>query len=177
LQPVVLGIGQAAGVLAALGVKNNVQLSKINIREVQNALLQSNAYIMPFFDAPVSDSDFKAVQRLGVLGIVKGEGIPYKWANQTWFYPDKVVSQYEFVNGLRPYYQSLFQRYDASGDPLTLQYFYEILLSIGFEKSVAVKNMKGDTPISRRQLARLIDTYLTLFTTPIDLNGVVITKN
>jgi hypothetical protein len=177
LQPVVLGIGQAAGVLAAVAVKNNAKLSKINIREVQNALLQSNAYIMPFFDVPLSDSDFKAIQRLGALGIVKGEGIPYKWANQTWFYPEKVVSQYELVNGMRPYYQTLFQRYDASGEPLTLQYFYEVLLSIGFEKSIAVKNVKGDTPITRRQLARLIDTYLSLFTTPIDLNGAVITKN
>ena len=132
---------------------------------------------MPFFDVPVTDPDFMAVQRLGALGVVHGHGVPYKWANQTWFYPEKVVTQYEFVNGLRPYYQALFQRYDASGEPLTLRFLYEVFLSLGFDEAISVKNMTGDSPITRRQLARMIDKHLPIFTTPIDLNGAVITKN
>ena len=119
LQPVVLGIGQAAGALAAIAYKNNVALNKINIREVQHALLSSNAYIVPFFDVLNSDQDFRAIQKLGVLGIVQGIGVPYKWANQTWFYPDRIVTEYEAVNGLRPYFRALHQKYDASGEPMT----------------------------------------------------------
>src|SRR5690606_32894661 len=86
LQPVVLGIGQASGVLAALSVKENTLPSKVSIRKVQSTLLDQGAYIMPFIDVPNTDPQFKILHKIGATGILKGVGIPYKWANQTWFY-------------------------------------------------------------------------------------------
>ncbi len=38
LQPVVLGIGQAAGTLAAVAIKGNLPVSKINIRDAGGAM-------------------------------------------------------------------------------------------------------------------------------------------
>jgi hypothetical protein len=176
LQPVVLGIGQGAGAMVATAILSNQTLDKVSIRSIQNALLESAAYIVPFFDVTKDDPDFKAIQKAGATGLIKGEGVPYKWANQTWFYPDKIVSQYELVNGLRPYYNNLFQKYDASGEPLTLQYLYEVLLYVGYDGALSVKNLKGDSIITRRKLASIIDRTLPIFNSDINFMGEVISK-
>ena len=67
-----------------------------------------------------NDTDFKAIQKAGATGLIKGEGIPYKWANQTWFYPEREVSQYELMQGLRNYFPALNNNWDASGESLNL---------------------------------------------------------
>ncbi len=74
LQPVVMGIGQAAGALAAVALRNNTDPSKIDIRAVQQALLDSRAYIMPFIDVPAENPHFAAIQRIGAAGVLKGAG-------------------------------------------------------------------------------------------------------
>jgi hypothetical protein len=91
LQPCVLLTGQAAGVLAALSVVQNKQPRNISVREVQKNLLSAGACIMPYIDVPFTHRYFIAIQKIGATGILKGTGIPYKWANQTWFYPDSVM--------------------------------------------------------------------------------------
>ena len=42
------------------------------------------------------EENFQALQKAGIVGIFKGHGVPYKWANQTWIYPDSLVSEEEF---------------------------------------------------------------------------------
>ena len=91
LQPCVLITGQAAGVLAALSVKNKCQPRQVPVRQVQQALITAQALIMPYRDAGIEHLHFRAIQKIGATGILKGTGIPYKWANQTWFYPDSAV--------------------------------------------------------------------------------------
>ncbi len=49
LQPVVLGIGHAAGVLATAALEDQKPLAEVSIRRVQQLLLDQKAYIMPFF--------------------------------------------------------------------------------------------------------------------------------
>ncbi len=100
LQPVVLLTGQAAGVLAALCVKENKQARQIPVRAVQSELLKANALIMPYIDAGIHHPHFIAIQKIGATGILRGRGIPYKWANQTWFYPDSSVNKTELQKGL-----------------------------------------------------------------------------
>jgi len=44
------------------------------------------------FDVSPEDSVyFQPIQRVGLQGLLKGTGVPYKWANQTWFYPDSLL--------------------------------------------------------------------------------------
>ena len=104
LQAIALLIGQAAGTLAATAAKENIPASKVSVRKVQEVLLASNAYIMPYFDVPVSHPHFEAVQKIGATGILKGQGVPTGWANRTYFHPDSLVNRAELVKDMAPYY-------------------------------------------------------------------------
>jgi hypothetical protein len=103
LQPCVMMTGQAAGVLAALVVKQTKHAKDISIREVQQQLLSNKAYIMPYFDVKPIHPHFNAIQRVGATGILKGKGEPYQWANRTWFYPDSAVNTSAFINDIAPF--------------------------------------------------------------------------
>jgi hypothetical protein len=98
LQPCVMQIGQAAGLLAAQSVKDDLAPKNVSIRKLQNILLEANGYIMPYVDIKQSSPYFNAVQRIGATGLLKGVGIPNGWANTTYFYPEKNISFADFVN-------------------------------------------------------------------------------
>ena len=98
LQPCVMQIGQAAGLLAAQSVKDNLAPKKLSVRKLQNILLDANGYIMPYVDIKQNSPYFKAVQRIGATGLLKGVGVPNGWANTTYFYPEKNISFIDFVS-------------------------------------------------------------------------------
>lgn len=92
LQPVVMEIGQAAGIAAALAAKDSSgSLKKVSVRDVQSEILASGGYLMPYLDIPVTDPRFTAIQRIGVTGIMRGEGRSVGWSNETWFRIDDPV--------------------------------------------------------------------------------------
>lgn len=182
LQPVVLGIGQAAGALAAISLQQNIAPRLVEIRSVQQALLNSKAYIMPFIDVPAESAHFAAIQRIGATGILRGTGVPFQWANQTWFYPEKGITRYELAEGLRPYYASLRNYWGASGDPLTLAFLLELLDKAGTKVSLqqveadwsklAIAGKPAATlEINRSTTAVLIDYYLKPFQKGVDFSG------
>ncbi len=84
LQPVVTGLGQAAGTLAALAVKKGCHPSEVPVPEVQAALLDQGCYLLPFLDLKPSDPGFRELQEAGVRGQVKGVGRTVGWSNETW---------------------------------------------------------------------------------------------
>ena len=92
LQPVVMQIGQAAGALAAIAVKQNKGVDEVSVREVQNVLLEAGGYLMPYADVPKDSICFKPCQRIGATGILKGRGVSIDWHNKTLFRPDTVVT-------------------------------------------------------------------------------------
>lgn len=104
LQAIALLIGQAAGTLAAISVQQNLSAQKIPVREVQTALLNSSAYIMPYFDLPLNHPHFIAAQKIGATGILKGQGVPFNWANRTLFHPDSLVNRKALVNDLAEFF-------------------------------------------------------------------------
>ena len=111
LQPVVMLIGQAVGVLAAISVKQQKHLRDVSVREVQNNLLKADAMIMPYIDATPDSLHFQSIQRIGATGILRGKGIPNKWANQTWFYPNDYVNINELKKDSKEMLASIdFQR-------------------------------------------------------------------
>ena len=85
LQPVVMQIGQAAGALSALACIENKKVHEVGVRQVQEVLLEAGCYIMPYLDLPKDDRHFKALQRIGATGILRGEGRNVGWSNETWF--------------------------------------------------------------------------------------------
>lgn len=91
LQPVILQVGQAAGIMAALAVRHNVSPKDLSVREIQSEVLKAKGYLLPFYDVSPDHPDFEAIQRIAAAGILRGTGEPYQWANRTWFYPDSLA--------------------------------------------------------------------------------------
>jgi hypothetical protein len=110
----VLLTGQAAGTLAALSLAYQSQPTRVPVRSVQERLVKAKAYIMPYIDVQPSHPHFEAVQKIGATGILKGTGIPFKWANQTWFYTDSLVETSTLLKSLsefHPVYYELGGKY------------------------------------------------------------------
>ena len=182
LQPVVLGIGHAAGVLASIASKNSKKLDETSIRQVQWGLLNQGAYIMPFIDLNPRDPHFREMQKVGETGIFKGVGVPYLWANQTWFYPERPVAEYELMSGLKEVYPHLNEYWGASGDYLTGERFQAFLEMIKentpFLEIAQVWKRKGlesdfrtDKILNRREVSVILDEILDPFSKPISWSG------
>ncbi len=180
LQPCVLLTGQAAGMLAALAVKSNEQPRNISIRKVQDALLNSNAYIMPLFDVKPKDSYFQSAQRITATGIIRTTGEAYQWANRTWFYPDSVISVREFTEGLHTFDEKVAIEANSK-TLLTIRKAEEILVPIlpiqakldseDVWKSISERLYKPEQPLLRKELAVLLDKYLKPFEKEITYQG------
>jgi hypothetical protein len=181
LQPVVLGIGQAAGAIASYCIKNEVNTDEINIREVQKTLLESKAYVMPYIDVKPDHSHFLTIQKIGATGILKGVGIPYKWANETWFYPDHSISEYEMVQGLKDFYTSLSLS-EGSGGALTVTFLSQLINEIDatinpdkiLQEITGIDVLSGLTEkseLTKLQTAIIINEFLNPFATPINFEG------
>ncbi|MCL5266676.1 MAG: FAD-dependent oxidoreductase [Bacteroidetes bacterium] len=174
--------GQAAGVLAWYCSYHHVEPRDVNIRKIQEVLLDKNTYLLPFIDVTPSDPDFKAIQRMGVTGIIRGAGVPYNGANQTWFYPERPISQYELVQGLRDYYPTLDDYDFASGETLTMDALLNIFALTGNKIPLSEvrqdwgrfgfgKPLSGGLQLNRKMVAVLVDYYLHPFDRPIDFSG------
>lgn len=87
LQPVVMGLGQAAGALAAIAVKTGREPHEVPASEVQAVLLDHGCYLLPFLDLKPTDPGFRELQEKGIRGEVKGTGRTVGWANETWVNP------------------------------------------------------------------------------------------
>ena len=170
LQPVVIGIGQAAGTLAALCVREKISPRQASIRKVQDNLLKSKAYLLPFLDVKPEHPNFEAIQRIGATGILKGEGKNYKWSNQTWFYPDSVMTNGEVINALKIIYPSLKMQANEQvlSEKLVADDAFEILTKIqpvpaDYLQSIMKNYPNRNQPINRAILADLIDKIIDPF--------------
>ncbi|NAS11535.1 FAD-dependent oxidoreductase [Poritiphilus flavus] len=181
LQPVVLGIGQAAGALAATAVLEGQSPEEVSIRKVQQSLLQAKAYIMPYIDTAPDDPAFEAMQRIGASGVLKGIGIPYLWANQTWFYPERIVSEFEWHQGMLPYAPKL-KGLPASGKGITAEFIGKALTKMGMEYNSETlmriwqeSNLKGEfheqRELNRREVSLITDLICKPFEYELDFNG------
>lgn len=100
LQPVVMQLGEAAGIMAALAVKQGIEPREVAVRDVQHEVLNGGGYLLPFLDLPATNPHFKALQRVGVTGIIEGEGMTVGWENQTWFRAKEPISLATLSEGL-----------------------------------------------------------------------------
>ncbi len=89
LQPVVMGLGQAAGALAALAARSRRLPSEVPVGEVQKILLDHGCYLLPFLDHQPTEPAFRPLQEKGIRGEIKGYSITNGWANETWAFPPR----------------------------------------------------------------------------------------
>jgi hypothetical protein len=169
LQPVILQVGQAAGLIAAMSAKEDVSPRDLAIRHVQESILDYNGYLMPYIDVSPTDPDFKAMQRIGASGILKGRPVPYKWANQTWFDPDSLVQTVELLSSLSMF-DSSYTDLDSNefGDKyLTLnQLSYIINFScqhFNVDCEWPEYYSKDNAQVTRREFAKVFDEMINPF--------------
>ena len=194
LQAIALLIGQAAGTLAALSVQQNLDAQEIPVRKVQLGLLNSNAYIMPYYDVSLSHNHFVAAQKIGATGILKGEGVPFSWANRTLFYPDSLVNRLALIKDLADFYMLP----STNKTHLTLLEAIDIIIEIAKKNNLQQKqstwnfnnkkmlsdqiqnawkqwkfgSFKTDMALTRIQFAQLFDATINPFELQqIDHNG------
>ena len=180
LQPVVLQIGQIAGLIASESVKNNINTHQIDIRNIQKKFLDIGGYIQPYLDVKKNHPFFKAYQRIGSTGILKGTGINVGWSNQTWFYPEDKMDFLDLLKGLDPYYD--LDKYELRD--LKIISLYKWISSIlgedinEIEKnwdSLGLKNFNKNKILNRGEFAIIVDYFLKPFESfKIDFKGEII---
>ena len=175
LQPVVLQIGQIAGLIASESVKQKKKPSELSIRHIQSLILENGGYIQPYLDVEKNHPHFKAFQRIGSTGILRGKGINVGWSNQSWFYPENEVDLELFLNDLSPFV-------DLSTYPLNslklkdLKTWIESIINekIDFKSDYSSLNLTDfnfDRKVNRGELAVIIDYYLNPFIQSINFLG------
>ena len=175
LQPVVLQIGQIAGLIASESIKQNKKPSELNIRHIQSLILENGGYIQPYLDVEKTHPHFKAFQRIGSTGILRGKGINVGWSNQSWFYPENEVDLELFLNDLSPFID--LSTYPLNGLMLKdLKTWIESIVNekIDFKSdylSLNLTDFNFDRKVNRGELAVIIDYYLNPFVQSINFLG------
>lgn len=129
LQPVCILNGQAAGVLAALSVKNKVTPEKVAVREVQQCLLDAGAMLMPYSDVAKDHPAYEALQRIGATGLLRGEGKNIGWENHTHMSPDSLLTREALVQGLTDWMPVSNLKFE--GETVQLQEALELIRQLG----------------------------------------------
>ena len=180
LQPVVMQIGQAAGALAALSCLEGKGVRSVGVRQVQEALLDDGCYIMPYLDLPVNDRHFKALQRIGATGVLRGEGRNVGWANQTWFRAsDPLMAEDIHAEG---YYEGSLEL--PSGE-VSVGELIELLRGFGaaipygevdgWWQKLGLENYDAERTATRKEAAVVVDAAVDLFGLfEVDYDGYVI---
>lgn len=175
LQPVVLQIGQIAGLIASESIKQNKKPNELNIRHIQSLILDNGGYIQPYLDVEKTHPHFKAFQRIGSTGILRGKGINVGWSNQSWFYPENEVDLELFLNDLSPFID--LSTYPFNGLMLKdLKTWIESIINekIDFKSdylSLNLTDFNFDRKVNRGELAVIIDYYLNPFIQSINFLG------
>ncbi len=184
LQPVCMLIGQAAGALATVAIKNKVGVEKVSAREVQLQLLNSKAYLMPYLDVNPENPYFESIQKIGATGILRGEGKTVGWQNQTLFHPDSLVSTVDLRNNLVDFLPEISKN---TGSYYTINESIELARKLAGRNSeetpenlwlkAGLSNYFADRFITRAEFAVIIDKLAHPFERfPVDFKGNIIKK-
>jgi len=190
LQPVLIQIGQAAGITAALAVQQKQKVSDVSVRSVQEALLNANGYLFPYLDLPLTDMHFKALQRIGSTGLLRGRGVNAGWSNQTWFDTDTLLSVESIQDGFADFYPQFNIEINSStiriGEAIRFIDDLEKYLNTnsgktqpeeiaGLWEKWGLKDFDIYRAITRKEFAVLLDETVDPFhTREVNINGKVI---
>lgn len=181
LQPCVMQLGQAAGLLAALSIKHNVDPKNIAIRQLQQNLLDANGYIMPYKDVTQQNPYFKAIQKIGATGLLRGVGVPTGWANATYFNPNEKVQFAEFSIAWNKRFSSYPMKNEGEVKISDVQKLSSFLAKNtsdqkeeAFElkwKKIGLSDFDLNRPVLRYELAAILDQYHVFNIFDVDMYG------
>ncbi len=178
--------GQAIGASAAYCAFFKTTVDKINIRTLQGELLAYHGQLIPFQDIEIQDVHFAEIQRIGAVGILKGEVLQKDETTFFHFNPMDSVSSKE----IEPIFLNLYTRSqiwfsDKEIEILTLADLLSLIKFTALKGDELDADMKKGwkqrfhftsefdpaKTVTRRQLAVLIDYYLKPFNIKVDNQG------
>ncbi|MFZ3039778.1 MAG: hypothetical protein WA115_08295, partial [Polynucleobacter sp.] len=186
VKPERMGLGQAAGTIAAYCAFFKTTTKTINIRVVQGELMAFDAVLIPYSDIDLKDPNFKAFQQLGLSGLMKLNMVKEGNINKIKFDTAGTITATELKAPMKEFYtrsQIWFADNKADtltiGDAISLFMFTatrgeELKKEIEEGWKVSFKfNSKFDLKrnISRKEFGILADRYLQPFNVRVDPAG------
>jgi hypothetical protein len=128
--------GQAAGATAAYAAFFDRKTSASNLKNIQGELINFRLSIMPFSDVNDLDSNWKAMQFMGLSGILKAE-----LGNGTAsFHPEKAVSTAEITQPLKDhFYKAQIWFDDHKGQDMTIGSTIDLICYTGGRSPVTTR--------------------------------------
>lgn len=179
-------IGQAAGATAAYAGFFGTKLSQAKLKVIQGELINYRLALMPFVDIKQNDANWKAIQFVGVTGVLKASLVN----NEANFMPEQLVAIDEIKQPLKDlYYKAQIWFDDHKVNDLTLQAAIDLVCYVGQKspentpKEVEKKwktsyKLSSDFNlgklITRREFAVLLQDYMPPFNVNVDKNGKVV---
>jgi hypothetical protein len=179
-------IGQAAGATAAYAAFFDTKTSASNLKKIQGELISYKLDIMPFADVKQTDSNRKAIQFVGVTGVLKGE----KTGKLVNFYPTKLVETQEIKQPLKDfYYKAQIWFDDYKSDKMTIGSAIDMICYVGAKSPESTKKelqkkwntayqfkstLDFERQINRVEFAAILQDYMPPFNVNIDKNGKVV---
>lgn len=179
-------LGQAAGAVAAYAGFFNVKTSESNLKRIQGELISFDTNLMPFADIGLKDPNWKAIQMVGLTGVLKAEEANGKLL----FNAEKLVSTADIRQPIKDhYYKAQIWFDDHTGDVVTIGQALDMIRYVGnkdagtMRKEVEKKwkttyvfttDFNAERQISRRELATLLQDYMPPFNVTIDKTGKIL---
>jgi len=179
-------LGQAGGATAAYAAFFNTKTSLSKLKTIQGELINYKLNLIPFSDIKNTDSNWKAIQFVGVTGVLKAE-INEVMAN---FYPNKLVSTTEVKQPIKDYfYKAQIWFDDYTNLQMTIGSTIDMVCYVGNKALISTKKeiekkwkttyqfkteLDLNRSINRREFAVLVQDYMPPFNVNIDKDGKVV---
>lgn len=179
-------VGQAAGATAAYAAFFKTKTSLSDLKKIQGELISYKAAIMPFEDIKNSDPNWKAIQMVGLTGVLKAQ----VGGAGAQFLPDQLVSTEEVKQPIKDfYYKAQIWFDDYKNSELTIGAAIDMICYVGNKSPETTKKelekkwnatykfsskLDHARQINRRELAVLLQDYMPPFNVNVDQKGKVV---
>ncbi|KQB98771.1 hypothetical protein [Pedobacter sp. Hv1] len=179
-------LGQAAGATAAYAAFFKTQTSLSNVKTIQGELVNYKLAIVPYTDIKQADTNWKAIQMVGLTGVIKGE----IGNNAVQFLPNQLVSTAEVKQPIKDFYYKAQIWFDDYKNPqMTIGATIDMICYVGNKSIESTKkelekkwkttyqfktDLDPNREINRREFAVLLQDYMPPFNVNIDQLGKVV---
>jgi len=175
--------GQAGGATASYASFYKLKTSEAKLKSIQGELINYKLDLVPFTDVSQADSNWKAIQFIGLTGVLKASLSP----GNVLFLPEQQVTTAEVKEVIKAYYYKAQIWFDDHADPqMTIGSTLSLVCVVGNKALKSTeeelkKNWKTSyhfktefdpqRVITRREFAVLAHEYLKPFNVNIDKTG------
>ena len=179
-------LGQSAGAVAAYAGFFDSKTSESNLKRIQGELVSFGNNLMPFTDVSLTHPNWKAIQMVGLTGMLKAKHENGKLL----FNPNQLVTIDEIRQPMKDhFYKAQIWSEDYNKDVFTVKATLDMIVYLGNkakESTYREVEKKWNTsykfssafsftkPITREEFATLIQDYMPPFNVNIDNNGKVV---